>query len=95
LGEFDYRGSKPLCEHIVHTAREMGLAGATVLRGKMGFGSSATSNAQKSFSASQSVPAVIEIIDDEPKIASLLLVLAEVLTGQFVTTQMVSVIEFD
>ena len=68
IGEDDKAGHRPLYEAIVLKAREMGLAGATVLRGPMGFGHSSHLHTTKILRLSQDLPLVIEIVDNEEKI---------------------------
>ena len=63
IGEDDKAGHRPLYEAIVLKAREMGLAGATVLRGPMGFGHSSHLHTTKILRLSQDLPLVIEIVD--------------------------------
>jgi hypothetical protein len=63
LGESDRFGSQPLYEAIVLKAREMHLAGATVLRGPMGFGKSSRLHTAKILRLSEDLPMVIEIVD--------------------------------
>ena len=71
LGENDSHGHLPLYEAIVLKAREMGLAGATVLRGPMGFGHSSHLHTAKILRLSGS-PLVIEIVDAPAKIDAFL-----------------------
>ena len=63
---------RPLYEEIVLKARELGLAGATVLRGPMGFGRSARLHTAKILDLSANLPLVIEIVDAEDRIQALL-----------------------
>ena len=68
IGESDRSGDHPLYEAIVLKAREMGLAGATVLRGAMGYGKSSRLHTAKILRLSEDLPVVIEIVDSEPMI---------------------------
>ena len=68
IGEDDKAGTSPLYEAIVLKAREMHLAGATVLRGPMGFGASSPLHTAKILRLSEDLPLVIEIVDAEDKI---------------------------
>ena len=68
ISESDQFGDHPLHEAIVLKAREMGLAGATVLRGAMGYGKSSRLHTAKILRLSEDLPVVIEIIDSEPMI---------------------------
>jgi PII-like signaling protein len=72
IGENDQHQSRPVYEAIVMTAREMGLAGATVLRGPLGFGHSSHLHTAKILRLSQDLPMVIEIVDSEERIKALL-----------------------
>jgi uncharacterized protein len=63
VGEADKHGHKPLYEAIVKQAREAGLAGATVLRGAMGFGRRRVLHTAKVLRLSEDLPIVIEIVD--------------------------------
>ena len=63
IGEDDKADHKPLYEAIVLKAREMHLAGATVLRGPLGFGHSSVLHTTKIVRLSQDLPIVIEIVD--------------------------------
>jgi PII-like signaling protein len=86
LGESDRFEHRPLYEAIVLKAREMGLAGATVLRGPMGFGSHSHLHSAKILRLSQDLPLVIEIVDAEAKIEALLTVLDPMMTGSGLVT---------
>jgi len=75
-------------------AREMHLAGATVVRGQMGFGKSSRLHTSKIIRLSQDLPLVIEIVDSEEKINSLLPVLDEMIGGGLVTLEKVKVVHY-
>src|SRR5690242_16637400 len=75
FGEDDKHGSLPLYEAIVLKAREMQLAGATVLRGAVGFGHSARIHTTKILRLSQDLPIIVEIVDSREKIDSFLPIL--------------------
>src|SRR6058998_2300001 len=94
IGEDDKFGGSPLYEAIVLKAREMHLAGATVLRGPMGFGKSSRLHTAKILRLSMDLPLVIEIVDTEDKINSFLPVLDEMLQGGLVTLEKVRVIDY-
>lgn len=72
IGEDDRNDGHPLYEAIVFKAREMHLAGATVLRGGMGFGHSSRLHTTKILRLSEDLPLVIEIVDSEDKITAFL-----------------------
>lgn len=94
IGESDRADHKPLYEAIVLKAREMLLAGATVLRGPMGFGKSSRLHTSKIIRLSMDLPLVIEIVDSEEKINSFLPVLDEMIGGGLVTLEKVKVIHY-
>jgi PII-like signaling protein len=94
LGESDRWKHQPLYEAIVLKAREMHLAGATVLRGPMGFGKSSRLHTAKILRLSMDLPVVIEIVDSEEKIKSFLPVLDEMMKGGLVTLEKVRVIQY-
>src|SRR4051812_45428878 len=87
LGESDRWKHQPLYEAIVLKAREMQLAGATVLRGPMGFGKSSRLHTAKILRLSMDLPMVIEIVDEEEKINSFLPALDEMAGGGLVTLE--------
>ena len=72
IGESDRWHGKPLYEAIVLKAREMGVAGATALRGIMGFGAASRIHTSKILRLSEDLPIVVEIVDNAQKIAQLL-----------------------
>ena len=85
---------KPLYEVIVLRAREHGLAGATVLRGPMGYGRSTEMHTAKILDLSVNLPIVIEVVESEEKINGFLSSLEELLTGVLVTLHTVKTIDF-
>ena len=94
LGESDRWGHEALFEALVLKAREMHLAGATVLRGPMGFGKSSRWHTTKILELSMDLPLVIEIVDAGEKIESFLPVLDEMLQGGLATLEKVRVIDY-
>jgi PII-like signaling protein len=94
IGESDRWEHKPLYEAIVLKARELHLAGATVLRGPMGFGKSSRLHTAKILRLSMDLPLVIEIVDSEEKIQSFLPVLDQMMGGGLLTLEKVRVIEY-
>jgi PII-like signaling protein len=94
LGESDRWEHKPLYEAIVLKAREMHLAGATVLRGPMGFGKSSRLHTAKILRLSMDLPLVIELVDSEEKIQSFLPVLDKMMGGGLLTLEKVKVIDY-
>lgn len=94
IGESDRWEHHPLYEAIVLKAREAHLAGATVLRGPMGFGKSSRLHTAKILRLSMDLPVVIEIVDSEDKINAFLPVLDPMIGGGLVTVEKVKVIEY-
>src|SRR6185295_11484042 len=94
IGESDRWKHQPLYEAIVLKAREMHLAGATVLRGPMGFGKSSRLHTAKILRLSFDLPLVIEIVDSEEKIQQFLPVLDEMMGGGLLTMEKVTVIDY-
>src|ERR1700756_3211585 len=94
IGEGDELNGAPLYQKIVEKAREQELAGATVLRGPMGFGKSSVLHTAKILRLSMDLPLVIEIVDTEEKIQSFLPVLDEMMKGGLVTLEKVRVIDY-
>jgi PII-like signaling protein len=94
FGEDDKSGHLPLYEAIVLKAREMHLAGATVLRGPMGFGHSSHIHTTKILRLSQDLPIVIEIVDSQEKIDSFLPVLDGMMSSGLVTLEKVQVLQY-
>jgi len=94
IGESDHWHHQPLYEAIVLKARELHLAGATVLRGPMGFGKSSMLHTAKILRLSMDLPLVIEIVDTEEKIQGFLPVLDQMMKGGLVTLEKVRVIDY-
>ena len=94
IGESDRWQHQPLYEAIVLKARELGLAGATVLRGPMGFGAASHIHTAKILRLSLDLPIVIEIVDSEKKVKSLLPLLDQMMGGGLVTFERVKVIHY-
>jgi PII-like signaling protein len=94
IGESDRHQHQPLHEAIVLKARELHLAGATVLRGAMGFGKSSRIHTTKILRLSIDLPLVIEIVDSEDKINAFLPVLDSMMGSGLVTLEKVRVIHY-
>src|SRR5882724_13056106 len=94
IGESDRWEHKPLYEAIVLAAREAQLAGATVLRGPMGFGKSSNLHTEKILRLSMDLPLVIEIVDGEEKINAFLSTLDKMMGGGLVTLEKVKVLHY-
>ena len=94
IGESDRHEHKPLYEAIVLKAREMGMAGATVLRGPMGFGANSPLHTAKILRLSMDLPLVIEMVDTEERIANFLTILDGMMKDGLVTLEDVQVIHY-
>jgi uncharacterized protein len=94
LGESDSWKGKPLYEAIVLTARELHMAGATVVRGSMGFGAKSRLHTAKVLRLSADLPIIIEIVDSREKIDELLPRIDEMVSDGLVTVEKVRVIKY-
>jgi len=94
IGEDDRFEGKPLYEAIVLKAREMHLAGATVLRGPMSFGASSHLHTAKILRLSEDLPLVIEIVDSEERIDDFLPVLDKMMSSGLITLEKVQVLQY-
>jgi hypothetical protein len=93
-GENNRFEGRPLYEAIVQKARELHLAGATVLRGPMGFGQSSLIHTDKILRLSMDLPLVIEIVDSEEKINAFLPVLDAMMDSGLVTLEKLQVLQY-
>src|SRR5712672_2373229 len=93
LGESDRWEHKPLYEAIVLKARELHLAGATVLRGPMGFGANSRLHTTKVLQLSEDLPIIVEIVDSKEKIDGLMPHVDEMVQEGLVTLEPVQVIK--
>jgi hypothetical protein len=98
VGEMDRAGHKPLYEAIVHKAKEMTLAGVTVLRGVEGFGAGSVIHKAKFLELSEDLPFVLEIVDSEEKIQAFLPIVDELFEqagcGGLITMEKVQIIKY-
>jgi len=94
IGEDDRFDGKPLYEAIVLKAREQGLAGATVLRGPMGFGHSSRLHTAKILRLSEDLPVVVEIVDKEENITAFLPVLDRMVAGGLISLEEVRILRY-
>lgn len=94
VGESDKSDGLPLYEAVVGKARAFGLAGATVLRGFLGFGANSRIHSTKVLRLSEDLPIVIEIVDAEDRISKFLPELDSLITEGLVTLEKVRVIAY-
>ena len=94
IGESDRWHGKPLYEAIVLASREHGLAGATVLRGPMGYGANSRIHTAKILRLSEDLPMIVEIVDAENKINDFLPVLDEMVAEGLITLETVHILRY-
>lgn len=94
IGESDRYKWKPLYEQIVYKAKELDMAGVTVVRGIMGFGASSRLHTAKLLRLSEDMPLVIEIVDSEEYINRLLPFLDEVIEEGLITIERVRILRY-
>jgi PII-like signaling protein len=94
IGESDKKDGKPLYEFIVRKARERGMAGATALRGFLGFGANSRIHTSKVLRISEDLPIVVEIVDSQDKIEAFLPELDQMIGEGLVTLEKVRVIVY-
>jgi len=94
VGESDMYNGKALYEQIVIKARELNLAGATAVRGIMGFGATSRMHTAKLLRLSEDMPVIVEIIDTEDKLNTLMPFLDEVVKEGLITLEKIRVIKY-
>ena len=94
LGESDKYHGTPLYEALVLKAREMHLAGATVLRGPMGFGHSSRLHTAKVLRLSEDLPMVAEFVDQEAKIKAFVEAIEPMMGNGLITLERVQVLQY-
>jgi uncharacterized protein len=94
IGEAQRHDGKPLYEAIVLKARELHLAGATVLRGGLGYGHTSHLQTAKILRLSDDLPLVIEIVDSEDKIKAFLPVLDGMMASGLITLENIQVLQY-
>lgn len=94
IGESDHWQGKPLYEALILKAREMGLAGATMMRGLMGYGANSRIHTAKLLRLSEDLPVVVEIVDSEEKISAFLPVIDQMVQEGLVTLEAIKVIQY-
>jgi PII-like signaling protein len=94
IGESDKWKGRPLYEAIILKAREMGIAGATMLRGLMGYGANSRIHTAKILRLSEDLPIVVEIVDGREKISALLPLIEEMVGDGLITLENVRVRQY-
>ncbi len=92
IGESDKWEGKPLYEALIFKARERGLAGATMVRGLMGYGAASRVHTAKILRLSEDLPIIVEIVDSPEKIAGFLPTIDEMIQEGLVTLERVRII---
>jgi PII-like signaling protein len=92
IGESDRWEGKPLYEALIFKAREAGLAGATMVRGLMGYGAASRIHTAKILRLSEDLPVIVEIVDSEENISSFLRIIDEMIQEGMVTIEPVQVV---
>ena len=92
LGENDKYEGKPIYKHVVEFCRNRGIAGATVLRGILGYGKSSVLHKASPFKLSSDLPIVVEIVDCQEKIDQVLSEIAQMVKDGLITMEKVKVI---
>lgn len=92
IGESDHHKGKPLYQAIVEEARRLGLAGATVLRGMVGFGASSRLHTVRLLRLSEDLPILVELVDQPDRLDTLMPFLDEALKEGLVTREEVEVV---
>ena len=92
IGESDHWQGKPLYEALILKAREMGLAGATMFRGLMGYGAASQIHTAKILRLSEDLPVLVEIVDSEEKISAFLPVVDKMVKEGLATVENTRVI---
>jgi hypothetical protein len=94
IGESDKWKGQPLYEAIILKAREMGIAGATMLRGLMGYGANSRIHTAKILRLSEDLPIIVEIVDGTEKISALLPIIQEMVGDGLITIENVQVLQY-
>ena len=94
LGESDKVGHRPLYEVLVELFRTEGFAGATVLRGIGGFGAHSVFHTDKLLRLSLDLPIIIEVVESQEKIDTLMPRIDEMMAGGMITLEKVTVIRY-
>lgn len=94
IGESDKWHGKPLYQEIVAQAKKKGMAGATAIKGFMGFGCKSHMHTAKLLRLSEDLPVIVEIVDSHEKITGFVVDLDEMVKEGLVTIEKVNVIMY-
>ncbi len=94
IGESDRHGQRPLYEALVELLRKEGFAGATVLRGICGFGANRAYHTQKLLDLSADMPIIIEVVDSQEKINTIMPQIDAMMGGGMITLEKATVIRY-
>ena len=94
IGESDRVDGRPLYEAVVRKVRELGLAGATVLRGTEGFGAHSVIHKAHLLEMSSDLPIVIEVVDSAGRVRALLPHLDDMVSEGMITMENVRILAY-
>jgi hypothetical protein len=94
IGEGDHLDGRPLYEALLLKAREMGLAGVTVVRGVAGFGAHSRLHTAKVLRLSEDLPMVVEIVDREDRIRAFVPVCDAMMRDGLVTLEPIEIVRY-
>ncbi|MCK5015071.1 MAG: DUF190 domain-containing protein [Candidatus Omnitrophica bacterium] len=94
IGESDKWQGKPLYQEIIRIAREKKMAGATAVKGFMGFGCKSHMHTSKLLRLSEDLPVIIEIVDSDDKVSEFIGALDEMVREGLITTEKINVIMY-
>ncbi len=94
VGESDRHGKKPLYEALIELFRTEGVAGATVIKGAMGYSGKNELHSDRFLRLSSDLPVIVEVVDSEKKIDAVLPLIEGMFEGGLITLEKVRVINF-
>ena len=94
IGEADKWQGTPLYEEIILRAKKQGMAGATAIKGFMGFGCKSHMHTTKLLRLSEDLPVVIEIVDSEEKISAFLPQLDDIVKEGLITLEKANIVMY-
>jgi hypothetical protein len=94
IGEQDKWNGQPLYEAIIHLAKKQGMAGATAIKGFIGFGAKSHMHTAKLLRLSEDLPIIVEMVDSEEKINQFLPQLDEMVKDGLITLEKANVIMY-
>jgi hypothetical protein len=95
LGEMDKKDRRPLYEVLIEMFRQEGFAGATIVKGIAGFGASSVYHSNKILRLSEDLPIVIEVVESQEKIDSIMPRIEAMMSGGMITLEKATVIRYN